>query len=299
MKIFLLFFLLISSLYSLDEDELDSYKNNISDFYYRFLDSSTSFLYDKNQKNYEYIKKHNKLRLYFNNTIDKDGNIKSSVYIRANLKLPKISKNLYISVDKESDNSIDAMQNKSAVNKEKQNSRVGLKYYFLREDKQAVFAKLGGRIKLDGSKFYLQLGANKERKFNNITTYVYMHEYYYIKDQYFNTEFGVNFRKELNTKYTLMQNNGVSIDRYSNTYISNSLILDQYLNSIEMLSYWTTLSTIYDDNHFHADSVSFNIKYHRMLKKWIFIDVIPSVIKNLSDDKTIYRYLHINFGFIF
>jgi len=296
MKHFFISLLFFATLFAQETDELESFRTNIADYYYRFLDFSTSFLYKKS--NYDYIKKHNKLRLYLDNRFDQDGKYKGSVSIRANIKLPKISKNLYFTVDKDSSNQKDT-QKQSSLQEEKQRSRVGLKYYFLREKDQSVYAKLGGRINFKGSKFYLKLGADKENKFENITTFVYFNEYYYFIDKIFKTEFGVDFRKRLNKKFILSQLNNITLDQHSQTYISNTLLLDQYLNKKSMLSYWTTVSTLYDNKKFETTSVSFNIKYHYLLKKWIFVDFIPSVIKNLTEEKRTEKYFYVNFGFIF
>jgi len=298
MKLLLILSLLFTSLFAQSDDDLNVFRESVADYYYRFLDFSTGFLYDENTSNYEYIKKHNKLRVYIDNSIDEDGHYKSSLSIRANIKLPKISENLYLTVDKDSSNQHE-FEDESSLAQEKQKSRIGLKYYFLKEDKQSVYAKLGGRINFSGSKLYLKLGADKENKFEEITTYAYFNEYYYILDQLFKTEFGFDFRKQLSSNYILSQLNNITIDNDSKTYISNTLQLDQYINNKSALSYWSTLSTLYDDRDFETTSVSFNIKYHYMLKKWIFVDIIPSVVKHLTDEKETNKYLYVNYGFIF
>jgi len=278
------------------KDEIDLFRESVADYYYRFIDFSTSFLYKKS--NYDYIKKHNKLKVYFDNSIDEDGKYKGSLSIRANLKLPKISKNLYLTVDKESSN-INRDEKKSSLQTDKQSSRVGLKYYFLRDKDKTIYTKLGGRINLKGDKFYFKFGADKQGKLKDINTYLYFNEYYYIKDEKFKTQFGLDFRKNLSEKYILSELNDITIDDNSDTYLTNTLLLDQYLNKRSMLSYWTSVITLYDDHSLETDSVSFNIKYHYLLKKWIFVDVIPSVVKHLTDNKEIKKYLSVNFGFIF
>lgn len=299
LRVILFLLLFVSFLFSFDGQKIDRYKSSISEYYYHFLDKSTRFLYKKDHSNYEYIKKHNTLRLYIDNTIDDDGHRKSSLSIRANLKLPKISKNLYLMVDKESDTSASAYENKSEVKKQKQTSRVGLKYYFLKSPHTDIFAKLGGRVRLDGSGFYLQTGIHKYKKYHDINIYGYIHQFFYIKDSFVEHEFGVDFSKDLSEKFTLALNNDISIDDNKDTYLTNTLLLNQRYSKKVQLSYWTTLTTSYKDSSFETQSVSINFKYRKWLKKWVFVDVIPSVIKNLQGEKRTDKYLQINFGFIF
>jgi hypothetical protein len=298
MKKILLLFIFANYLLAIEDANILSFRESVANSYYRFIDYSTSFLYKKNHSNYEYIKKHNKLRFYIDNSIDEDGNINSSFSVRANIKIPKISKKLYLTVDKDS-STISKIETKSQLQEEKQNSRVGLKYYFLRKKEQNIYAKLGGRINLRGDRVYLKFGADKANEFEEITTYIYFHEYYYIKNENFKSEVGFDFRKELNKNFTLSQLNNITLDEDSITYISNTLLLDHYLNKKSMLSYWSTIYTLYDNNSFESKSISFNIKYHYLLREWIFIDFIPSIVKNLTKEKDTKKYFSINFGFVF
>lgn len=286
---------MIYPLFGFDEDDIYMFRNNISHYYYRFLDSSTSFLYDKS--NYDYIKKHNKLQVYIDNKIDDEGHLLSSLSIRANIKLPKLSNNLYLTVDKDSDNT---NENKdiSKLQEEKQNSRIGLKYYFLKTKNQNIYAKLGGRIKLNNNKIYLKLGTDRIEKYKYLNTYTYLNEYYYIKDNALKSELGMDFKKTISKRFNLSQLNNITFEDDSIFYMSNTLLLDQYINRKTILSYWTTLYSNYDKS-FEKDTVSFNIKYHYLLKKWIFIDMIPSLVKSFQDDKDTKAYFYLNFGFIF
>ena len=296
MKIFLFILIISNILVAKNRYDISLYRENIADYYYRILDYSTSFLYDNS--NYEYIKKHNKLRLYIDNFIDDKGNIKSSLSIRANIKLPKINKKLFFTIDKDSDN-LTKNKQKSSLYKEKERARVGLKYYFLRESDQNIYAKLGGRINFKGNKFYLKFSANKSNNFEDIITYIYFNEYYYLKNKIFKSEVGIDFRTNLNKIYTFNQLNNITLDENSKTYISNTILIDQYLNKKSSLSYWLTIYTLYDSKYFETQNININLKYHYLLKKWLYVDIIPSAVKYLTKEKEISKYLAINFGFIF
>jgi hypothetical protein len=296
MKYFLFILFFINLLFAKNENGILTYHEAIADYYYRILDYSTSFLYDKS--NYEYIKKHNKLRLYIDNSIDDMGNLNSSLSIRANVRLPKISKNLYFTIDKDSNN-LTKNEKKSELYQYKENSRIGLKYFFLKESDQEIYAKLGGRINLKGNKYYLKLTANKTNNFEDVITHLYFNEYYYIKNKIFKSEVGIDFRKNLNKVYTFSQLNNITLDENSKTYISNTILIDQYLNKKSLLSYWTTVYTFYDNKYFETQNININLKYHYLLKKWIYLDVIPSIVKSFIKEKDIRSYLAINFGFIF
>jgi len=294
MKKLVLIFFIAKSLFALDDADIYMFRHSISNYYYRFLDSSTSFLYDKS--NYDYIKKHNKLKIYIDNSIDDDGDIKSSLSIRANIKLPKINNNLFLTIDKDSDNTLEN-DKISTLQEEKQNSRIGLKYFFLKNRDKNIYLKLGGRIRLSNTQIYLKLGLDKIQRYKHSNIYFYFNEYYYIKDNKLKSETGVDFKRKLSKKFNLSQLNNLTFDD-SKFYMTNTILLDQYLNKRAIMSYWTTLYTIYDKS-FEKDSMSFNLKYHYMLKEWIFIDMIPSLVKSFQDDKDTKAYLYVNFGFIF
>ena len=297
MRKFLVFCLLTVSLFAKQDDENFLYHDYVSEFYYNFLDNSTSWIY-KNKSNYDYIKKHNKLRIYINNQLDEDGKLNSSLSIRANIKLPKISDKLYITVDK--DDNTNTQNKEDALANEKQSSRVGLKYYLIRHNDKNIYLKLGGRPTFDGAKIYLKFGLDKVYNYNNFYTSLYFNEYYYFKNNIFKSNTGFNFRKKLNNTWAIGQYNDFTINHNQNNLIniSNTLLLDQYLDSKEMLTYWITLYTNHQNNNFEQNSLTYNIKYHKMLKKWIFIDIIPSVVRDLKLKKY-NRYLYVNFGFIF
>jgi len=136
-KLLLTAYLLTINLFAY-EDDFKPMRENIANFYYKFLDTSTSFLYDKS--NLEYIKKHNKLRFYINTSFDENGKFSISPSIRANIKLPKISKHLYLSVEKESKVTGNPNEKQTPKTKEAKSSRVGLKYYFRKDNNIAFFA---------------------------------------------------------------------------------------------------------------------------------------------------------------
>ncbi len=296
-KIIFLFSYFFTILVRAQEDTFLFYKESVADIYYRFLDNSTSFLYDKS--NYEYIKKHNKLRLYFNTSINDEGRIKSSPSIRANIKLPKLSKNLFLSIDKESKITGNPNEQNTPVNKEEKSSRVGLKYYFKRDIDSAIFAKLGGRPTLSGNKIYLQFGTEKLKKIDFHYIFLYFYEYYYIRNKILKTQFGINYKKRLSNNLIFLQNNNINIEKKEPIFFDNSFVLEQYINKKTAFSYWISLFSQKENQNIKLNNISYNYKYHYMIKKWIFIDVIPSYVTTFRDKKETNKYLYINFGFIF
>lgn len=290
-KILFIILILSTNLISF-EDKKTNYRENIANFYYKFLDISTSFLYDKS--NYNYIKKHNTLRFYINNSIDKNGNLKTSPSIRASIKLPRISKNLYITVEKDSKVTDNPNEIETPSIKEERSSRIGLKYYFIKDKDFSLFSKIGGRP----SKVYIQEGIEKLFKLDVHYFFTYFHENYYFEDKIFATEFGIDYKQKLDNTFVFLENNGIRIEDKQNTTLLNSFILEQYINPKSNLTYWMTLYSI-KYNSLNLDSISYNFKYHRMLKKWIFVDIIPSLVKNYNTRDNFDKYLYINFGFIF
>ena len=278
------------------EDDFKPMRENIANFYYKFLDTSTSFLYDKS--NLEYIKKHNKLRFYLNTSFDEDGKFSISPSIRASIRLPKISKKLYLSIDKESKITDNPNEIETPKTKESRSSRVGLKYYFQRDNDIAFFAKLGGRPTLSGNKIYIQGGYERVFRQNNHYFFSYIHHNYYFKDKINLTNLGVNYNQKLSKTFAFLQNNNLRLEDRQKSTINNSFILEQFVTNKVNYTYWINLYSI-KEKSFKLNSISYNFKYHRMLKKWIFVDIIPSIVKNFNNRDDFDKYLYINFGFIF
>jgi len=271
-------------------------RESVANFYYDFLDTSTSFLYDKS--NLEYIKKHNKLRFYLNSSFDENGKFSISPSLRANIRLPKISKHLYLSVEKESKVTDNPNEKETPKTQEAKSSRIGLKYYFQKDKDHSLFAKLGGRPTLSGNKIYIQGGIERIFRQKGQYFFSYLHRDYYFKDKINVTNFGINYNKTINKTFSFLQNNNIRYEDKQKSTLSNSFILEQYITKKVNYTYWISLYSI-KDSSFKLNSLSYNFKYHRMLKKWMFIDVIPSLVKNFGQRSDFDKYLYINFGLIF
>lgn len=293
-KIFLL--ALFISLLKASDSDFFSYKKDVANFYYRFLDTSTSFLYDKS--NLEYIKKHNRLRFYLNTSIDENHNVKVSPSLRASIRLPKISKNLYITVEKESKVTDNPNEIETPTTQESKSSRVGLKYFFKRENNFSLFAKLGGRPTSSWNKIYVEGGIEKLYQYKNHYFFTYLHHDYYIKNKISVSNVGVDYKQKLDDRFSFLQNNNLRFEDKQKTALNNSFILEQYISNKVNYSYWISFYSL-KDSYFRLYSLSYNFKYHRALKKWLFVDVIPSLVKNYHEKNDFDKYLYINFGMIF
>ena len=296
MKKILIILIPLAGLLCAFDNDLIRYKESIANFYYDFLDSSTSFLYDKS--NIDYIKKHNHLRLYINTSIDKNRKVKISPSLRANIKLPKISKNLFLTIEKKSKVSDNPNEIKTLSTEESKSSRVGLKYFLKRNDDLSIYAKLGGRPTKSLNKIYIQGSIEKIYKYEKHYFFAYLHQDYYFKNKILVSSLGLDYRQKLDKKFSFIQNNNLTMEDKQKTTLTNSFIIEQYISKKVNLSYWTTLYSI-KNNHFKLNSISYNFKYHRALKKWLFIDIIPSLVKNFNQNHNYDKYLYINFGMIF
>lgn len=301
-KIFILLLILVLTLFAKEKTENSGniIRKNIKHFFAHSVSLCTSFLYNDDVNNCNYISNNSKFKIYFDTTTDENKNTKTSLSLRAKIGLPKIDNNLFLTLDKESTQSQENREHSDIRDlTSDDNTRVGLKYYFKRSDDTKIYTKLGAKIRLSSSSdIYFKAGATNLKKFNNFDLYSYINEYYYIKADIFKTQIGSNIINKLNDKYTIYLNNEIRLETHQNETLHNSLILNQYLNKDSMLSYWTTLNSSYNSSLI-SDSISLNLKYHHMINDWIFYEISPSLVKQLKDKKDIHKYLHINFGFIF
>jgi len=301
-KIILLLFITIFELFAQNKSLFseDLIKKDLKHLLSHSIDFSTRFLYDKESNNCNYISKNSRFRIYFDNTIDEEGHLKSSLSLRAKVKLPKINNNLFFTLDKESTHSQENRDKSEIRDLTSDNStRVGLKYYFKNTNDTKIYTKIGAKLRLSSkSDIYLKAGATNLQKFDKFHLYSYANEYYYLLGKNFITQIGSNIIKKLNNKYTISLNNEIRVETHKNHYLYNSLILEHYLDKKTTLSYWCTLSSSYDTK-ITADSVLVNMKYQSMINDWIFYEITPSVVKSLKGTKKVSKYLHINFGFIF
>ncbi len=288
--------ILLFQILEANDSDFFSYRKDIANFYYEFLDTSTSFLYDKS--NLDYIKKHNHLRFYLNTSIDKNHKISLSPSLRASIKLPKISKNLYLTVEKESKVTDNPNEIETPTTKEAKNSRVGLKYFFKRENNFSLFTKLGGRPTASWDKIYIEGGVEKLYQYKKHYFFTYLHHDYYFKNKISVSNIGLDYKQKLDNRFSFLQNNNLTIEDKQKTTLDNSFILEQYVSKKVNYSYWITFYSV-KDSDFKLHSLSYNFKYHRALKKWLFVDVIPSLVKNYHDKNNFDKYLYINFGMIF
>lgn len=302
-KYILLLFIMVFSLSAQDKElfDQDLVRKNIKHYLSNSVYVCTRFLYDKECNNYNYISEHSKFRLYFDNTIDENGKLKMSLSLRAKVKLPKINNKLFFTLDKESTSSQENREQSEIRDlTSDNNTRVGLKYYFINENDTKIYTKLGAKLRLSSkSDIYLKAGATNLKRFNKFQLYSYLNQYYYIRQEKLITQVGSNIIKKFNTVYTLSLNNEISLETDKNNSLSNTIILEQHLGNSSIFSYWATLSSNFRDNIIQSESISINSKYQSMINDWVFYEISPSIVKTLQEDKKISKYLRINFGFIF
>ena len=283
--------------------ELD-FREKITNSYHSFLNNIDCYIADYediNQSNYKKISK-NKLYLIFSFKNSKDNPLQKNLYLKANIRLPQTQKKLEITLSKQTINDMDN-QNIDANNEralEDEKLHVGFKYYLYKERYSIIFAKLGFRLHSPFG-IYGEFAMQKSYFYHTLQTILESNIYYYINKDYIKASAAITFFKPLSDTYILEQKNEVLLDYESKSRkLKQTLRLYHFINTKTRMQYQLTYASFDDDVcNLCQDWYGANINFHHNVKKWLFFEVIPQVLKRRENSFEFEKIVTINFGITF
>lgn len=281
-----------------------SMRGKVTNGYHKFLNAIDCFLtnYDDiNHTNYKKVSE-NKLYMIYSLKNSKDKPLEQDLYLRANIKLPLLKDKFEITLDKQTlsdiDNeTIDPEYDRSV---EDEKPRIGLKYYFYKEPYSVTYANLGLRL-YSPYGIYGKVGGQKSFFLKKVQVILGQDFYIYFNDQHLASDTEMTFFYPLADYYDIEQKNRMLWRESSKTTeVDHILRLHQFINKRNRLQYQLTYSLINDDHcNFCQNWYGANIRYHHDLNDWLFVEIIPQILKRRENQFIQETALTVNFGMIF
>ena len=285
------------------DDSLDFIRSYLTQSYHKLLHSIDDKV--KCEKSCKILEKnnieHNNLQLITSFKTSQNNHIQFSLNLRGHIYLPKISKKLELTFSKESNEYIHNKQteyeNENLVTDE--NVRVGLRYYFSRDEEYRFYTKLGFKIHSPFG-FYQALSIEKDFSYAyNIHSNSNITLYYFFYHSYFAKSGQLVFYKPINFSFLLEQRNKIytNHDNHHNTHIKNDIKLYYTYNKNNILTYRITYATADKTNkHFYKDWQGMSLGYIHYLKKWFYINTIPHLVQRRENHFKTEFALTVNIG---
>ena len=298
LSIFLLFSIANCSEYV---DQLKNARKKVTNNYLDFLKSIDNYLSNDDTEYYGYndyentIYKNKLLAILSLKAVEYEG-FKPSLYLKTRIILPKTKDTIELTLDKYTDNTTDNKNIDDDLDNRMRDSKIniGLTYYLKKSSDFKVYAKLGARLHPPFN-LYGRLNAKKSAFLNTTKITFEQNMYYYIHKEGFIPSISINFLHPINKKYVLQEKHElIWKEKKSEIELENFLRLHQFINKKNRFSYTLSYGAIDDDKcNFCTNYYSFDIKYHRKINDWFFIDTIPQVSWKRENN------FHSAFSFIF
>ncbi len=267
--------------------------------YFRFLNGVDMLLggsKDLNRTSYRELRK-SRLLLIFSL---KD-NSKFNLHLRGKFILPQLKNKIELTLSQDDKHQMD---NQESVQKnddviEDKKMRVGLKYYFLRQKRSSVYAKLNLKLSKPFGP-YLKLGLEKshlsksylETTFDNAI-------YYYPSGNQLSASSSLAFFKYINNYYFIGQGNKLYYKGHDALYLNNTLLLHQVFDLYNRIIYKLEYSTSYSKKErLNEEAFALSAGYFHRFDKHFFLEVIPKFRQEREKRYRDEALVSVNFGIL-
>ena len=311
MKKFIPLIILLLSITYANEyvEQLKDARQKVTNNYLDFLKSVDNYLsndyteyYGHNDYDNTIYKKNKLLAILSLKAVEYEG-FKPSLYLKTKIILPKTKDKIELTLDKFTDDTTDNKNIDDDFDNNMRDSKIniGLSYYLKKSENFNIYAKLGARLHPPFN-IYGRLNAKKNIFLNNTRLTLEQNIYYYIHKQGFIPSVSINIIYPVkNDKFILQEKHQlIWREKQDEIELENFLRLHQVVNNKNRFAYTLSYSAINDDEcSFCTHYYSFDIKYHRKITDWFFIDTIPQIgWKRENNFHSAYSFIF-NIGMLF
>ncbi len=285
-------------------DNLSITRDNITDSYQQTLCDIDSYVSNDSScrdKKYKRDISKNRVSLIFSTKLREDS-VKPALYIKVNIKLPKIQDKIELTFDKQTNDEINN-QNiyDSYEDRERdQNFRVGLKYYLFKKRDSKTYARLGVRASKPFG-FFTQLATDKRYYLEKNRLLFGANLYYYIHYKCFTISSYESFMTPINRHYTFEQKNQIFYThKDKSTQLEHIFRLHNFIDKKDKFTYTLNYISLHDKEcQFCKKQYGISLKFKHYFKEWLFIETIPQVLARKENDFNIETRLTLNIGINF
>jgi hypothetical protein len=223
------------------------------------------------------------------------------LYLRAKLYLPHISKKLQLTFDKMTTSKTQNQNFDKNYNTALAEDRVhlGIRYDFERLKNYDLYMKLGTKLsKLD---LYLKLGADKRYFFWDASILFNLQHYHYIFRNEDLLSTGVEVDKPLTDSSIFIHRDIASYD-FDKEILNIDHIFEYILtlSQRDSIGFWLSYSSESSKElSYIPKTYNAHIKYRRFLRKYLFIEFIPQLLKERERGYELEKLFRFNIGMVF
>ncbi len=284
---------------------LGDIRDSVIESYYPFLIQIDNLLSDKEQLSLAQQKEiiyHNHLQCITSFKYDEGKLSLPSLYVRANIILPKTNKRLELTLDKETDSKLLNQKLDSAYLSifQDDTAHLALKYNLIKHQYLNFYAKLGTKIK-NPSNVYLKLGARRHFRFSYMLLFFHAQLYKYILHQNLISSTSVEFIVPLAKRFTFEKDIIFTWQQKEKISTVDFIIkLYDKINKKNSLEYW--LSYTAEDNtlsNYAPKRYAAHIRYRHRLRRWLYVELLPQVERTKENHFQTDYSLACNIGLLF